>query len=117
MKDWKGYNIKVGDNVLVVAVKNPFEGDRAGIIIMYKGGNRRLIQSEEVIPKSYFWNVQHKYKIMPANSDNQIIFEKIGTILLPVNLLDFSLCIQPWEILCIEGISDDEQEYYTAKFS
>lgn len=110
MQDWKGNIIKVGHTVLVVSINNMFEGSRLCFFSMTENGMEKIFEGEP-IKKSREFEISAKYLITePSNSLTISMGDNPHKI--PINLADFWVSKQPWQIICIEGLSDSKDEYY-----
>jgi len=114
MKDWKGNKIQVGHTVVVVSTGSMLEGSTPFLLIRNENGYEKI--EGEPIKKSYSFDVSAKYLITEP-SNNLTISMNDNPSEVPINHIDFWVCKQPWQIVCIEGISDDKDEYYNEYFS
>lgn len=110
IKDWKGNEVKVGDTVLIVTINNTLQGGggKLGIRFYDKNGNPSEIHKVADIPLCNTWEIHQKSKILPEG-------DIIGREGVPINMAKTWLTCQPWDILCIEGVSDNEEEYFKSK--
>lgn len=114
MEDWKGNEIKVGQTVLVVSTGNIFEGSKPCVLMMTENGLEKVFEGEP-IKKSYSFDISAKYFITePGNNLTLSYGDKPSEV--PINQIDFWVNRQPWQIVCIEGISDNKDEYYKEHF-
>jgi hypothetical protein len=113
MKDWKGNEIKPGMTILKIAVKGMFDGGK--IAAFNKNGE--VIAYSKPLPRQYLWEVTAKCFVKPEgdtkieSTENEIEECKIG-----VDFLDFWFNPSYFEIIAIEGISDNKDEYYMNVF-
>lgn len=115
MEDWKGNKIQVGHTVIVVSTGSMFEGSKPCLMIMTENGIEKVFEGEP-IKKSYSFDISAKYLIThPSNNLTISMNDKPSEV--PINHIDFWVCKQPWQIVCIEGISDNKDEYYKDYFS
>ena len=115
MEDWKGNKIQVGQTVIVVSTGSMFEGLKPCLLMMTENGLEKVFESEP-IKKSYSFDISAKYFITePSNNLTISMGDKPSEV--PINHIDFWISKQPWQIVCIEGISDNKDEYYNDYFS
>lgn len=106
MKDWKGNEIKVGDTVAVRKVTVKFyESGRALERI-----NEELSHVTRSPQGDGLWILLRRYKIVDGMQGT--ITDDIHE--LPIAMIDI-IAPQPFEILTIEGVSDNKDEYYRVK--
>lgn len=115
MKDWKGNEIQVGQTVLLIATGSMYEGSTFGIA-MWDGESYKEIFKGEPIPKSYSFEIERKFLITEPSNMMTIYFDLKATQPVPIDQADFHIAKQPWHIIAIEGISDNEKEYYENYF-
>jgi len=85
------------------------------LLIITENGLKKVFEGEP-IKKSYSFDVSAKYFITePSNNLKISMSHKPSEI--PINHIDFWVSKQPWQIVCIEGISDNKDEYYKDYFS
>ena len=114
MKDWKGNDIQIGQTVLLVATGSMFEGSSL-IVVMIDGEDHEEVYKSEPLPKSYSFEIIEKYLITePSVAITTNLLAEINKM--PVDHADFFIVKQPWHIICIEGISDNRDEYYAEYF-
>lgn len=102
MKDWKGNEIKAGQTIIKIQVQGMF--DESEITPMF--GDKKPF----VVDRSYLWNIIKKCKVVKKRE--RIEYNKrISKISL--DFLDFFIGKQPYEIICIKGISDKKEDYYS----
>ena len=115
MKDWKGNKIKVGQTVIKVRYKTMFAGNKQRfVLICYDEKGNKASQTfgeESIVPLDYFWDIKGRYIITEKRNSMTISFGESPSEV-PVDNMDFILCTQPWEILCIEGLSDNKDEFF-----
>jgi hypothetical protein len=115
MEDWKGNKIQVGHTVIVVSTGSMLEGSRPCLLMMTENGMEKVFEGEP-IKKSYSFDVSAKYFITePSNNLTISMNDKPSKV--PINHIGFWISKQPWQIVCIEGISDNKDEYYKDYFS
>lgn len=102
MKDWKGNEIKAGHAIIKVQVKGMF--DESEITPMF--GDKKPF----VVEGSYLWDIVNECKIVKKERTHK--FTK-GVWNVSLDFLDFFLGKQPYEIICIKGISDKKEDYYS----
>ena len=111
MQDWKGNKIEVGQTVLIVNVKSMFGGCKSQFTIMTENGLQN-VGGEIISPESHQWNIVSEANITPPSANATIsIFTGEGASEIPINQIDLWLSVQPWQILCIEGVSDNCEDY------
>lgn len=114
--DWKGNAIKAGDTIVNVGTKPLFGKTTFGLMFVGKDGEKsfhKLSESEE--PPQHIWNVLGEYKVV-QRADKLYYVLKTDDI---TYFLDLSMMLfggQPDDIICIKGVSDNEQEYYAEYF-
>lgn len=110
MKDWKGNKIEVGHTVLVISTGSMFEG--SAFVIRY--GDKEI--KSEPIKKSYQFEISCKYKITePSNTLALSLGNEQSEM--PINHVDFFIAKQPYQIICIKGVSDNKEKYYIDYFN
>jgi len=115
MEDWKGNKIKVGHTVIVISTGSMLEGSKYCLFMRTENGLEKVFEGEP-IKKSYSFDISAKYLITePGNNLTISMNGKLSEV--PINHIDFLICKQPWQIVCIEGISDNKDEYYKDYFS
>lgn len=107
MKDWKGNEIKVGHTIIKVAIDNMFSGSKMCLIVNGE------IASTIDIEKEYLWDIVGKCHVK-EDDDNEIALGEVSEM--GIKFLGFFMSVQPWEIICIEGISDNKEEFYDNYF-
>lgn len=115
MKDWKGNDIDVGHTIVIVRVGSMFDG-ATPVFISLKDDTMEI---GDPLPKTYVFERNERIKVtewsrlvmLGAEPSDDTVNE------IPINQLDFFINVQPWEILCIEGVSDNEQDYYLNYFN
>lgn len=118
MKDWKGNKIEVGQTVIKVAFKSMFGGSASRMVLIFTdaNGEQHHRKGEEFInPMDYKWEIEGKYIITEQRNTMLISFGNRPSEV-TIDSLDFMLSTQPWQILCIEGISDNEEEFFKELF-
>ena len=111
MKDWQGNKIKVGDIVIIVTTKNIFSG---GCVYLLDQSGDKLDEFE--VEDEYLWieskpiEVVENYTVIIFNKETGDVI-KCGLFYLEQRIYD-----QSTDILCIKGISDNKEEYYTKYF-
>lgn len=114
MKDWKGNKIEAGQTVLIVNVKSMFGGSKSQLMIMTENGFEK-IGEETTLPEGYQWTIVSENKILPP-SKNVTISMGDAPSEIPINQASLWLSVQPWQILCIKGISDNYEDYFKEYF-
>ena len=109
MQDWKGNEIEVGQTVLIVNVKSMFSGSKSQFTIMTENGLQN-VGEQTISPESHQWNIVSEANITPPSADVVISMGEDASEI-PINQIDLWLSIQPWQILCIEGVSDNCEDY------
>lgn len=116
MKDWKGNEIKPGDIVVVVGVRSMMEGARMGLMELNSEGVLNWVEGcvSDPIPRQFLWEPGPEYEILDEGNGIYMgpLFSQI-----PINHAEFHITVQPWDILCIKGVSDDKDEYYLNYFN
>lgn len=117
MKDWKGNKIKAGDTIVFVSTKPLFED--FGWMIPKGNGVFEVLKLKDQ-PKEHCWEPR-EYKTQ--EKDGLLFYtpaeEPTDGIVRWFILDEFSMKFfsQPGEILCIKGVSDNEEEYYKQYFN
>lgn len=117
MEDWKGNKIEVGQTILTINVKSITEGSR--LVAMFRDDNgvwHELDTKYPVEPKQYLWEIQRQAVITEQNSCMTISFGDAPSQI-SIDHIDSFCHAQPWQIIAIKWISDNEQEYYDWYFS
>lgn len=115
MKDWKGNTVDIGSTIIIVDIKTPFGGDRVVFPVADENGDIHLIDGGKT-SNNYHWNINVKYIVTDfGNSYKTSFTDAAGSI--PINLIEMMIKVQPWQILCIEGKSDNKDEYFEHLFS
>jgi len=117
MKDWKGNEIEVGQTVLTINVRRITEGSK--MMIMFRGANDEWHKHDLGLrpePRQYLWEIQQSAIIMEQSPHMTISFGDAPSQI-PIDQMDMFCHAQPWQIIAIKGISDNEQEYYEWEFS
>lgn len=115
-KDWKGNLIQPGDVIFPVATKPFFSGGR--IVLMDFSTNDRSKDKtlHEWKALEHVWYPGQKYKVIDAG-EGALRFETLNSdITVNVCWYFMQFGMQTDTIFCIEGKSDNEQEYYTEYF-
>lgn len=102
MKDWKGNEIKAGQTIIKIQIKGMF--DECEVTPMF--GSRKPF----IVERHYLWNIVQKCKVIKKG--NKQNYNK-SIVKLNLDYIDFFMGKQPYEIICIEGISDKKEDYYT----
>jgi hypothetical protein len=110
MKDWKGNEIQEGQTILKVAVKGMFDGCRTQLMIVNKPVGEEFIQERQ-----YLWEIVTKCYVKEKGDNSATIGGEVQEI--GIDFLDFFFSAQPWEIICIEGVSDNKDDYYMNEFN
>lgn len=119
MKDWKGNEIKIGQVILRINFKDMFGGckSRIGFSFMDANGNPHWKFGEEFInPEGYQWTIQDKFLITEPSDIISICFSSEATSKIPINMMKNWICTQPWQVLAIEGSSDNEKDFFENYF-
>jgi hypothetical protein len=122
--DWKGNEIKVGDVVQLVHVNS------GGWIVAL---SFEELKTKKPTPETYEWEIKTEFTVAPPRRKCETQRNDGGTITLsfgiPTNIeykpdecpLDdlqdamFHITMDG-SIICIKGVSDNQEEYYTEKF-
>jgi len=115
MKDWKGNTIKVGDTIVVINKEQMFAGNEVGLCRMNENGEWEF-ESLGIDKPRHKWEIQNKIEVTPPSSECTIYTSRKENDLIPINQIDFCCPIQPFQVCCIEGVSDNEEEYYLEFF-
>lgn len=115
MVDWNGNEIKVGQTIVIVSTKDMFEGAKTCLMLIDRNGNSTILK-EELVKKSYLFNKESRY-IITEPSNNMTISLNNEPSEVPINHIDFWVCKQYWQIICIEGVSDNKDKYYKHYFN
>lgn len=108
MKDWKGNKIQVGHTVVVVSTGSMFEGLTPCFSVMTENGRKAF--NGKPAKKSHRFDVSAKFLITEPSNDLKISMDDNPSEI-PINLINHWVIKQPWQIICIEGISDSKDEY------
>lgn len=108
MKDWKGNEIKIGQTIIVVEVINEDAGAIFSLVNDPTG-------KEYITGTNYCWKPRMEVEVL--DYDDLVDLDDSAWKQSPINLLSIAICKQDWEIICIKGVSDSEEEYYKHKFS
>lgn len=109
MNDWKGNEIEVGHTVALIQVSTKF----------YESGRalERLNPEQAHVTRhphqSGLWAVRQRYHIC-SGFEGSIVDDNTKVSELPISMIDI-IKPQPFEILAIEGVSDNKEEYYSQK--
>lgn len=117
MKDFLGNEIKIGHIVKKIKVRGMFDGSeyKIGVIYPNKNGQERIDEyCGGVVPTSESWIIVGLYEIVEENIITMGYEYGIPNKLY-YNAMDMFLSTQPWEILTIVGVSDEEKLYRNAK--
>lgn len=118
MKDWKGNEIQVGHTVLVVMTRSMFSGGTLSTFFKDKFGNTELIELGTV-KNDYLFETVSKAKV--AEYKETLTWSEEGDPIdlgeIPINWLGFVLPTNGRTIICIEGISDNQEDYYLDYFN
>lgn len=112
MTDWKGNIIQAGHNILIVDVQSPFSDCD---MVMYSPIDFKEVGRIKG-KRDYIWNVSQRVKVTEPSQSIMISFNNNTASEIPVNSLEFMCSCQYWQIICIEGISDNKEEYFTEHF-
>ena len=109
MEDWQGNKIRTEDIVLVYNFMDMFGGQECAIEQYDR--NRRLVSSEKYIADYDFkWELHSQNKI--TNKDTITISIDPDFIQqIPIQSVDTFIASQPWQAVCIKGISDNRQNF------
>lgn len=110
LTDWKGNEIKVGDTIVVVSTQPIFGAS----FIMFHDGSEIQITKE---PPKYTWEAGEEYEVIGSDEYPMISTNMDGhSVMSPLSatiwMMDGSS-----DIICIKGVSDNEQDYYRWLFS
>ena len=114
MQDWKGNKIEVGQTVIIVNVKSMFGGSKSQLMLMTEKGFEK-IGDETTLPEGYQWTIVSENNIIPPSTNVTISMGEAPSEI-PINQAGLWLSVQPWQILCIKGVSDNYEEYYKEYF-
>lgn len=124
MTDWKGNEILEGMTIMRVSTKPLFNNIRYGFSFIGENGESSWNQvGEPVHTPDHIWEIQFeavvvKRKIiMPDGNKKEALFYtpyKEMNYTFEVEFIDMA---QPSDIVCIKGISDNEQEYFLQYFN
>lgn len=110
MKDWAGNEITVGDTLVIVRTKPFLQPTRVGFFVDGK------IEWQEDLPKGpdHCWDILGEHEVVEHEED---LYLRTG----PDEkgyYWNFQLpwMGQPYDITCIKGKSDNEQEYFLEYF-
>lgn len=107
LTDWKGNEIKSGDTLVIVKTKPLAKS--AGIL--YKGQYHEIEKYPE-----HIWSVSEEMKVM--GSDNYLMVQEYADGITVLSSLHGLIWLLEGSstIICIKGVSDNEQEYYSEYF-
>lgn len=113
--DWRGNEIKGGDTVITVATKPLF----SEMHLYELGEEKGTILSSAKFPE-HIWEPQTEYEIISKDDwigcKTTVFYNQIETTMISsIESLSADL-LQRGVILCIKGVSDNEQDYYTEYF-
>jgi len=117
MKDWKGNIICVGQTVLIVSTNTYGAGDT--MFLMWPQPDGTFKKSNETrIPDQHQWKITDRFLI--TEPGNTVFYSNDDTPnKVPINLVDWNITKRfgMHEIVCIEGISDNQLEYFKEFFN
>lgn len=120
MKDWKGNKIQIGQTVLKINFKDMFGGSKSRLIINFYGEDGKIhtqhVGEDVIAPEGYQWTVSSKFLITKPSNEMTICFSSECKSEIPINCAGMWIATQPWEVLCIEGISDNEEDFFKEYF-
>lgn len=108
MKDWKGNEIKVGDTVVVIKVSALFYQE-AGTMRSLNDGNAVVTKQKHFTDG--LWDTIEKYFVSDSYDPN---FSRKGALQWPISDAE-NIPVSGFNILAIEGVSDNKDEYYRVK--
>lgn len=130
MKDWKGHEVKVGDILVTVQVRETFEFFPSSMYMMSRDGKMELVKTfQRPDPMENLWEVKYEENVVELDTVfngrkyHHIVRERIhsnGDIwTLPLDdpfTMNDEPDPNPSYIKCIKGKSDNRDEYYVNKF-
>ncbi len=111
-KDWKGDLLKEDDEVIIVRTKPALMSSAYYIFDVGKGEMEKI--SEAPKESEYAWVIQRNF-IVAKSPHKDKLCAKVGNYYIDLSLI-FNVDLQANEIVCIEGVSDSEEEYYKHYF-
>ncbi len=112
-EDWQGNQIVAGQTLVLVQTKPMFSESKM-MLFDFKSGKMEQIGKTITYPK-YVWEVGSEFKVWE---------DKNGTLFYTLQDEDYKIHIQLSSLLwmnnslvCIKGLSDNEEEYYTKYFN
>jgi len=115
MKDWKGNEIQVSHTVLIIDINNSMKGGGSKTSILFYGKDGSPTYRSDVfvtIPLKDDWEICQEIEVVEKSDKISCGWTKTR---LPINHVDSWVCAQPWQIICIKGISDNKEEYFNSK--
>lgn len=109
LTDWKGNRIKPGDTIIIVNTK-PILG--ASYLNLPDG--EKVQVTEE--PPGYIWDIQEEYKVIGSEECPCIELKTNGYTIVSSLYGAVWLVNGSSVIICIKGVSDNEQDYYIEYF-
>ena len=115
--DWQGNQIFDGATLLVVRIKPTIIYDISGVehaAKYYNKHNMSILQSAPL--KEYYWDVIAEGKVFVYNENS--IYLEIGELYAALLLVvsDDERGTKPHDIVCIKGLSDNEEAFYLEYF-
>lgn len=114
MKDWKGNEIKIGDTISSYYYKCLFGGSE---IVRFDPENGFKQERVGKTPE-FCWVLSSRFIVTPPSNSLTIAEtdESIGEI--PINMADSDWVLPQKHLmcLCIEGVSDNEQDFFEEYF-
>lgn len=116
MQDWKGNEIQVGQHVLIIRVSSFFGGGEVHTYARLSDADPWQI-SKETLPEEYLWTIEHRLLITAGKSATFHMNLNSGEMT-GINLSIAEMMLKPnsGQIIAIEGVSDNREEYYLEKF-
>jgi hypothetical protein len=117
MNDWKGNEITVGMIVSKIRYKNWYEGGKISLGFMSSDGIEfigKTVYQED----NYFWDVVETARITEPSNTFTMMFDPNAIGSVPINHIGgFQLHCNAFEIICIQGISDNMDEFFKSLIS
>lgn len=111
MTDWKGNEIKEGHIIVIVRTKPFFTAARFGFLDFSNPSKGFEQVGETYKTPEYIW--EPRWDMEVVSLDGKLYYKSNNTYV-DISMLNFFK--QDSDIICIKGISDNEQEYFLEHF-
>jgi len=115
MRDWKGNKVSVGDTVIVIETYVP-ERELMGCWLDMGSSRGSEVKTYGKIPAKYGWREVGRYDIVELGGRTYMDMGGVKVEVLPGRLDLETTCFRSENIICIEGVSDNQGEYYLDYF-